>query len=232
MWDINTSSLLSLLQWCDSNFPTGAFNHSFGLETYLQEGKVTDAASFMEWLTVYVKEQFVYSDGLACRLTHEALDQGQWEEIWKLDRLLTVQNLARETREGARRIGERMIKLGAELYEEPLLRQYRERVQAKSAYGHPAIAFAMISRHLQVDRRTALLTYTYSSISSMVQNGVRAIPLGQTNGQKLLMDLQPLLLQAVDIVEELTADDIGIVSPGLEWSQMKHERLHIRLFMS
>lgn len=232
MWDINTNSLLALLQWCDSNFPSGAFNHSFGLETYLQEGLVTDAATFREWLTVYLNEQLVYLDGLSCRLAYEALDEGRMEELWALDRLLTVQNLPRESREGVRRIGERMIRLAAELYEDPSLKQYRDRILRKTSYGHPAVAFAMVARLMQAEKPTAVLACLYSSVSSMVQNGVRAIPLGQTEGQRLLMHMQPGLLQAVEAVERLTIDDIGIVSPGLEWSQMKHERLNTRLFMS
>ncbi|MBN3526787.1 urease accessory protein UreF [Paenibacillus apiarius] len=232
MWDTSTDSLLSLLQWCDSNFPSGAFNHSFGLETYIQEGKIVDKATFAAWLEMYVNEQFIYSDGLACRLAFEALADNRLDDIWELDRLMTVQNLSRESREGARRIGERMIKLGTELYKCPHLQHYRERVEAKRAFGHPAIAFAIIARHVGVSKQTTVLAHLYSSLSSMVQNGVRAIPLGQTEGQKLLSELQSLLKEAAKNLEELSSDDIGIVSPGLEWSQMKHERIHIRLFMS
>ncbi|MDF9763403.1 urease accessory protein UreF [Peribacillus simplex] len=56
-------NILSLFQLCDSNFPTGAFSHSYGLETYIQEDQVYDQASFSKWLHVYLNEQLVYSDG-------------------------------------------------------------------------------------------------------------------------------------------------------------------------
>ena len=67
--------LLALFQLCDSNFPTGAFSHSFGLETYIQENKVHDKDSFSKWLQMYISGQLVYTDGLACRLAYEALER-------------------------------------------------------------------------------------------------------------------------------------------------------------
>ena len=69
------NNTLSLFQLCDSNFPTGAFSHSYGLETYIQEDKVHDQESFFQWLCVYLNEQLIYSDGLACRLVYEALEK-------------------------------------------------------------------------------------------------------------------------------------------------------------
>ena len=94
--------ILSLFQLCDSNFPTGAFSHSYGLESYIQEDKVHDQATFLQWLQVYVYEQLIYSDGLASRLVYEALEKEDFQKVWKLDRMLTVQNLPRETREGTK----------------------------------------------------------------------------------------------------------------------------------
>jgi urease accessory protein len=226
------SYLLSLLQLCDSNLPTGAFSHSFGLETYIQNEQVVSKQTFAKWLQVYVREQLVYNDGLALRLAYEALVQDQWETLWNLDRMITVQSMARETREGSARMGQRMMQLGMELYLIPALVGYQERVQAKQSSGHPAIVFSIIAHHLAVPKSTAILSYLYSCTASLIQNGVRGIPLGQTDGQRLFQELQSHLLQAVEKIEGLDEDDFGITSPGIEISQMKHERLHIRLFMS
>ena len=72
--------MLPLLQICDSNFPTGSFSHSFGLETYIQEDLVKDKETFLRWMEVYIQEQLVYTDGLACRLAYEALEEKRIEE--------------------------------------------------------------------------------------------------------------------------------------------------------
>ncbi|RRJ41620.1 urease accessory protein UreF, partial [Pseudomonas aeruginosa] len=39
---------LRLFQFCDSQFPTGAFSHSFGLETYIQREAVNDDVTFVQ----------------------------------------------------------------------------------------------------------------------------------------------------------------------------------------
>lgn len=226
------NQLLSLFQLCDSNFPTGAFSHSFGLESYIQEDKVYNKESFFEWLKVYLHEQLVYSDGLASRFVYEALMNEDLQQIWQLDQLLTVQNLPRETREGTQMIGERMLKLTETIYGFPVLSQYREELKRKNVYGHPAIVFSMVAYGLSITKQDTILYYLYSAISSQVQNAVRAIPLGQTAGQMISHQLIPELTQAVVRIMELTKDDFGIVAPGIELSQMKHERVNIRIFMS
>ena len=72
--------MLSLFQLCDSNFPTGAFSHSYGLESYIQENLVHDQTTFSQWLQVYLNEQLVYSDGLATRLVYESLENGEMDK--------------------------------------------------------------------------------------------------------------------------------------------------------
>lgn len=226
------SRLLSLLQLCDSNFPSGAFSHSFGLETYIQEEQVHSKSTFAEWLHAYLHKQLVYTDGLACRLVYEALQHDQIDAVWELDRIVTVQNIPREAREGSRRMGERMARLGSDVFAVPLLADYQKRIAAKLSFGHPAVAFAIIAHHLLIAKEETILSFLYSSVAALIQNGVRAIPLGQTDGQRLLLACQPHLQAATTLILDLDPDDLGVVAPGLEIAQMRHERLHVRLFMS
>lgn len=224
--------LLALFQLTDSQLPTGAFSHSYGLETFIQEDQVTDAETFKAWLNVYLDAQLKYTDGLVSRLVYEAMEREDIEEIWKLDRLITVQNLPREVREGSYKMGERMLTLGLSLYDFPILSEYKDRISADQSFGHPAIVFTMIAFSLKVPKTSTISAYLYSCISGIVQNAVRGIPLGQTAGQRILREIQPWLLETAKATEELTIEDFGITAPGIEISQMKHERLNIRIFMS
>ena len=223
---------MALFQLCDSNFPTGAFSHSYGLESYIQENTVHNIDSFSQWLQIFIDEQLTYSEGLACKLVYQALEKDDLEKVWKMDRLLTVQNLPRETREGAMRMGERMLELVQTLYGIPILSIYRERIKGKQSFGHPAIVFTIAAHNLGVSKSTAILFYLYSVVSSMVQNAVRGIPLGQTAGQRIIHDVRSVLVQAAEAIGKLDEEDFGIVSPGIELSQMRHERVNIRIFMS
>ncbi|OLS40535.1 urease accessory protein UreF [Bacillus sp. MRMR6] len=226
------NQLLALLQLGDSNFPSGAFSHSFGLETYIQEGFVHDKKTFLEWMRIYLEKQLTYTDGLAYRLTMSSLAKDDLVEIWTIDRRLFVQNLPEESRQASRRIGERFIKMGIDLYSIPLLDVYLKKIRANEAYGHPVIVFAIISDFLKINPKQAILTYLYSTLVTLVQNGVRGIPLGQTDGQRIIFEIQPYLLKTVKRIEGLDVDDFGAVAPGIEIAQMRHERLYVRLFMS
>ncbi|MDV2686144.1 urease accessory protein UreF [Alkalihalophilus lindianensis] len=224
--------IFPLLQLSDSNFPSGAFSHSFGLETYIQEGVITDKETFSKALTVYIRKQLAFTDGLANRLAFEALTLEEWDEFHNLDHLLFASSLAEETRLGNQRIGERMAKLCYELYPSSLLKRYLESIKAKKAHGHSAMVYALVAYHLEIDKRIMIETYLFATVSSLVQNAVRGIPLGQTDGQRLLVELQPLLKEIVELIFHLTKEELGAISPGLEVAQMRHERLHVRLFMS
>lgn len=226
------NNTLALFQLCDSNFPTGSFSQSFGLETYIQQDIVHDAESFVNWLDVYVNEQLTHADGLAAKLVYEALEEDNMGKIWEIDQLLRVQNLARESREGTVRMGARMLDIAESIYEFDLLTTYRERLRNKQASGHPAIVFSMVGYKLKVDKRTTILYYLYSTIVGLVQNAVRAIPLGQTAGQKIINTFQEKLQTAANKVIRLEESEFGIVSPGLELAQMQHERVGVRIFSS
>ncbi|MDR4945571.1 urease accessory protein UreF [Neobacillus cucumis] len=226
------NQLLALLQFADSNFPSGAFSHSFGLETYIQEGSIHNKETFFTWIRMVLEKQLAATDGLACRLAMEALKMNLADELWVLDRKLFMQNIPLETRQANRRIGERMIKMGIDLYSIPLLEEYWIKVKQKEAYGHSAIVFAVISQFLQINQNQMLLTYLYSTVGTLVQNAVRGIPLGQTAGQQVLLELHPYLVEIVKRIDRMDQDDFGAVAPGIEIAQMRHEQLHVRLFMS
>lgn len=227
------NDLMPLLQLCDSNFPSGAFSHSFGLETYIQEQVIVDKESFKTAISTFVDKQLVFSDGLACRLSYEILESSRdMNELLEIDRLLFVSSLAKETREGNRRIGERMAKLCMDLYSSTTLGEYFHSIKNKQGYGHSALVFAFVAHHLQIDKEKILSAYLFASVSSLIQNAVRGVPLGQTDGQKLLVEMQVKIHEAKNRIMTLTKDDLGAVSPGLEIAQMRHERLPVRLFMS
>ena len=134
---------LRLFQFCDSQFPTGAFSHSFGLETYIQRQTVHDAESFTQWLTLFLNEQLTYSDGLAMRIVYDALENNNQTKILDIDKKIFVQSVPKETRVGTKQMGTRMVKLAMELYDAPWIQWYHEQMNLKKAKLHPAICFTI-----------------------------------------------------------------------------------------
>lgn len=223
---------LRLFQFCDSQFPTGAFSHSFGLETYIQRDVIHDTDTFIEWLQLFLNEQLTYSDGLAMRLVYEALENNDESKILKLDHLIFVQSLPKEARVGAKQMGTRMVKLALELYDSEWLAWYYQQMKDKRAKLHPAICFTMLGHHLGINIDMIIDYYLYQNVSSLTQNAVRAIPLGQTAGQKVVTHMIPAIEKTRNHILELSEKDFGLTAPGLELNQMEHENVNVRIFIS
>lgn len=227
-----SNQLFHILQICDSNFPSGAFSHSFGLETYIQEGIITDKNTFVFALKQFLNSQFVYTDGLACKMVYDAINNGQFDKIWKIDKELFALASAKETREGNKRIGRQLTKVINQLFDIELLNQYETMIKNKQQHGHNSIVFAILCNELNISLSTTLNVYLFATTNSLIQNGVRGIPLGQTDGQKILQELQPFFENLVDNIMNLSEEQFGAIAPGLEIAQMMHEQLTVRLFMS
>jgi urease accessory protein len=221
-----TSYQLALQQLTDSALPTGAFAHSLGFETYVDAGVVRDEGSFGVWLSAFVSQALTYSDGLAIRFLYEGWDVGE------LDELLSASLLPRQVREASLKMGARLLEIGAEVFPSAELELYRDLVATGRAAGHQPLAFAVVARSLGVPLPEALAAYLFATVTSLTQNAVRAIPLGQNAGQRLLRHAADGVAAAVERVSHLTPDDFGAVTPGLEISQMRHERQRARMFMS
>jgi urease accessory protein len=100
------------------------------------------------------------------------------------------------------------------------------------AAGHQPLAFAVVARSLDVPLPEALPAYLFATATSLTQNAVRAIPLGQNAGQRLLRAAARDVAAAALRAGSLEWSDFGAISPGLEISQMRHERQRARMFMS
>lgn len=242
---------LPLAQLCDSALPTGAFSHSFGLETYICEGVVDGEASFVSWLRALVSTQLTFSEGLGLRLAFEAVAADDWEAIAHLDALLVAQAVPIQVRRAGVTMGRRMLTIARLALEGTdggrLLSRYAALIDTGNAgdtggtggtkgsggcRSHPAIVLAIAGYALEAPAAAVAAAYLQSSVISLTQNAVRAIPLGQDAGQRAIASVRGDVRAAVRRIGGLDEMDLGAAAPGIEISQMRHERQRARMFMS
>ena len=230
---------LPLAQLCDSALPTGAFSHSFGLETYICEGVVDGEASFVSWLRALVSTQLTFSEGLGLRLAFEAVAADDWEAIAHLDALLVAQAVPIQVRRAGVTMGRRMLTIARLALEgtdsDGLLSRYAALADTGDSGGcrtHPAIVLAIAGYALAAPPAAVTAAYLQSSVISLTQNAVRAIPLGQDAGQRAIASVRDDVRAAVRRIGTLDEMDLGATAPGIEISQMRHERQRARMFMS
>ena len=225
---------MEVFQICDSTFPIGTFNHSFGMENYLRDNRIRKAPQLRVWITNYYRSQFQYGEGLLTILCFRAIEAGEPEKIVAYDDLLTRSTLALETRNGTKLIAKQMLTLVKKIHEGsiPHLCSYEEAIKTGRAFGNPAAVFAIFAHASGMTEEETFLMYGYSVASTLVQNAVRSIPLGQKEGQLILREIIDLLGDLYEKATVLDESMLGASSPGLELAQICHETQEARLFMS
>ena len=220
-------SILPLLQLTDSFFPTGSFAHSFGLETYVQKGIITDQERFESFLRAILHFGVQNSDATAVTLAHQssAIDQ-----IIQLDQHLSAIKHPIETRTGSVQIGKQFLRNANKIIESKLAVDYHRAIQSGTCSGHHSVAYGAITTGIEL--HSALLGYLHSYVLNQVSAAVRLIPLGATDGQKTVRSLQPDLLEIAELVKDATMEDLGGFTPALDIQSMQHEQLYHRLFIS
>lgn len=221
----------------DSALPTGGFAHSAGMETYLQRDVIHDAESFAHWLRGYLY-QATFNDALAVRFAVELQNAKlevaeRVEKLRELDALVHATQTPKELRAAMQSMGRRMSKVAKIVDDEdPLVGEYDRGLRAREYKGNPGIAFGLVVAAAGVDERVAVEGYLMQLATSMVQNAIRAIPLGQDAGQRLLVGVYDLVSQFADVTLGHSFYDLGVAAPDMEIAQMEHEFLRSRMFMS
>ena len=206
-----------LLQMSDSALPTGGFSHSFGFEQYIDRGDIHDADTFAAWVRAYVATQLTYNDALLMRLLYEGHDEGDLA-----DRALAA-TLPAQVRAADVAMAKRIRMIATDALGVP---------PCEWEYAHPALEFARVTRHFGVPLDDAVTAHLTGAVSTLTQNAVRGIPIGQSDGQRIITSAHPWIEAARAEVHLLDPHDLGVVAPGLEIAQMQHERLRARMFMS
>lgn len=227
-----SSSLLQLLHLSDPALPIGGFSHSAGLETYVQEGIVTNKVTAGEFVKEQLSQNIFYTDVAMVSLTFDAAASNNFETILSLDELCNAVKLPIEIRQASNKLGLRLLKIFEQNRELILPNKYKDCISTQIAFGHYCIAFALLASALKIDKQEALAGFYYNAASGFVTNAVKLIPLGQQDGQELLMSLFPLINELAKKTLEPDKEMIGYCCAGFDIRCMQHEQLYSRLYMS
>lgn len=231
--------LFLALQLNDSQFPIGGYSHSYGLETCIQDGRITDKASAASYLRASIEGTLLYGDLLAVSLAWEAACGGDLPRLLRLDEQLRAQKIAREIREAGEKIGSRFVKtinsMAGELEKEFSLKTFRRYVQQAEEEQMPIhypTAYGCLAGSCRMGKRLALSGFLSAACAAMVTNCVKTVPLGQLAGQQLLAASFSLFDDVLKRLERLDINDLGRSRPAMEIAAMRHETLYSRLYMS
>ena len=222
----NNNSLLRLLHLVSPTLPTGTFSYSQGLEWTVEAGWVTDSSSLEAWLSDIIQHSLAHVDiPILCRMYSAIKDK----EYQKLDECCSILLACRET---------------SELQEEEQVRgraltrllqglDLKWAQQQKKTLNRSQLAgFAFAAAEWGIDMRDTALGYTWAWLENQVIAGVKIIPLGQTEGQRLLFKLSTEIPLIVDHGMQIKDTEIGAASPILAIACSLHENQYTRIYRS
>lgn len=203
-------NLARLLQLASPALPVGAYSYSQGLEAAVEAGVVHDAPSAEAWI----------ADALEFSL-------GRFEAplLWRmmqgeaLNELFLAGRETAELRAETVQMGHSLAKLLSELG--------LGRMQLDEPAYPTAYAFAV--ERLELDPHEALVAYLWSWLENQVMAAVKALPLGQTAAQRILLCLGSRLEELAKAAR--SAEPVNFV-PGLAVLSARHEAQYSRLFRS
>jgi urease accessory protein len=225
---MQSSQLLALLHLTDSSFPTGAFSHSYGLETYTQQGIVHDASTLVEFLIGRLVDGMSRFDLILLR---EAMHTDE-TTLSLLDEQVSAMLTVAETREASVQVGKRFLKAALPLYGDARAQAYFSAIREKRVNGHFVLAFGVIAASLNLTAEEALTAYAHAFVMGQAAAAVKLVNMGQTRTQQVIRTMQPVINNTVQQSFNFSLDELHVFTPMLDIRAMQHEFLFRRLFIS
>ena len=215
-----------LLQVNDSQFPSGAYAHSMGLEEMTQRGVVRKPEDLERFLHHQIIPSLLAFELPFLVKVHTAAASDDFKTVRELDKELDAWKLAAELREASRQIGSRRLALVQKLDSDEALRSYT----SCGAPCHHLIVCALELRKLPV--AAALCAFALQTISGYAISSMKLIRIGQERCQLIIRGAMAALAPRIEHLIAAPPARVGWFNPLLEIASMRHARANERLFIS
>ncbi len=210
--------------------PVGGFSYSEALEAAVESGHVTSEAQAGAWLRDQLQLSLARSDIAVVAKAFKAWARDDLAHVTGLNNWVTTTRETAELRQQTEQMGRSMVEW---------LKNRGEPVDARVAQLKalaPAptwpIAFALAAQQTGAPLREALLSFAFGWAENMVQAALKAVPLGQSAGQRILASLVGEIPAVVDRAAVLPDSARQAFTPMLAILSAQHETQYSRLFRS
>ncbi|MCA0185934.1 MAG: urease accessory protein UreF [Proteobacteria bacterium] len=223
--------IIRLLQLVSPALPVGAYTYSQGLEWVIDAGRVKTEAQVGEWIGDALDGAFGhYELPLLARLMN-AWAAGDDAVVADLNARALASRETSELRAETLQMGYSMVRLLVDLPAFARLPGWLARVRAVDEPVFTTV-WAAAATAWGVPPADALAGYTWAWLENMVMAAVKAVPLGQAAGQRLLAELSERVPAQVDKAIVMAPQNWSNFQPGLAIASARHETQYSRLFRS
>jgi urease accessory protein len=227
--DLTGPALYRLMTWMSPAYPVGAFSYSNGIEWAVEAGDIGSAETLRTWLATTIRQGSMFCDAALFAHAHRSATDGDDEALAAVAELAVALGGAKERFLETTAQGQAFRDITCAAWPTPALDRLAAVWDGPLAY--PVVVAAACAGH-RIALVPALDAFLHSVVSNLISAGMRLIPLGQTDGQRVLAALETEIAQAVAWARTIALDDIGSTAPRADIASMRHETQYTRLFRS
>ena len=226
---VSASALLQLMWLASPALPVGGFSYSEGLEAAVEAGRVTNETEAAAWLRDQLHLSLARSDLAVCAKAFKAWQRDDLAHVTELNDWVTTTRETAELRQQTQQMGRSLVEW---LKNRGEIDARVAQLKALTPAPTWPVAFALAAAQTGAPLREALLSFGFGWAENMVQAALKAVPLGQSAGQRLLAALVADLPAAVDQATALMDSERQAFTPMLAILSARHETQYSRLFRS
>jgi len=225
-------SLIRLQHWLSPAFPTGSYSYSHGLEWAIESNRIHHRTSLVNWLDADLRFGSGRNDAIFFVEAWRCAAGGHHTRLLETAEVAAAFRATSEFALEASQQGASCLATLRDVWRDPTLDALSEGLRQRSIQPVLPIVIAIRSAAEGVPLGTALPAFLWALVSTFVTAGVRLIPLGQTDGQRALAELEDAVLEASERALTACIDDLGSAALMVDFASMLHETQYTRLFRS
>ena len=203
---------MTVIQWMSPAFPIGAFAYSHGLEWAIDKDHVSNGEKLQKWITDLLEYGSLRTDAIFISLILRGHD------VRKMNELSMALCPA----------GERLLetKLQGSAFAKVIEDVWQQDIGELSL----PIAVALAAKNQSIEQDLILPAYLHAFCSNLISAAIRLIPIGQTEGQRIMLELYTTISDLVQTASKSEIDDLNSACFFSDVSAMEHEYLQPRIF--
>jgi urease accessory protein len=224
---VTAAALYRLIAWLSPAYPVGAFSYSSGLEWAVEAGDVTSAKALRQWLATLLSDGAGFCDAVLFAHAYRACATTNDTALREVTELAAALAPSRERFLETTAQGRAFLDITQLAWPCPAL---CTKIHPGPLAYPVAVAVAAAGHELPLEQ--SLSAYLQALATNWVSAGIRLIPLGQTDGQRVVVALEPAVVATVKRALAAALEDAGGAVFRADIAAMRHETQYTRLFRS
>ena len=223
------AALYRLMTWLSPAYPVGAFSYSGGLEWAVEAGDVGDAESLRGWLAVVLAHGSGFCDAVFLACAHRAASAGDDAGLRAVAELAAAFAPSKERHLETTAQGRAFLEATRAAWPCAVLERFATLWAGPVAYP---VAVAVAATGHGIAAEASLIAYLQSIAANLVSAGMRLVPLGQSDGQRVLAALEGVVADTAARACATPLDEVGGAAFRADLAGLRHETQYTRLFRS